>query len=448
MQAYLPDALRTVLALVNSSGTVTTSYSYNIFGAATSSAGTSDPNPMRYTGLISGPAMPAGLQDNNARDYSPGTGRFISADPTAQAGSGNNLYAYAGNDTVDHSDPTGLYWQLLAGCAIGGLANDLGGYLDGRKHGVGDYFAGAGRGCLSGLLMTIPGAGEGLDALEGGETAITGADTGQDLTTVGDDLSGDGTSEDGPGPDACGTAPNSFAPSTPVTLASGKTEPISKIKPGDKVLATDPATGKTSPEPVTAVIKGHKIEHLVALAIRTRVQGRWHSGTITATAGHPFYDLTRRAWITAARLHPGDHLDTLTRGIAVVIAIRSHPAREATAYNLTVGTDHTYYVTAAQAAVLVHNCPPEGGNGNILATQHGMDQLRARGFDELEIRLIQASRLEYEQADGAIAHVAEMAPDNFEVVITGERGVITAMRNLTRSELNNLARNYHWAGYP
>jgi hypothetical protein len=133
---------------------------------------------------------------------------------------------------------------------------------------------------------------------------------------------------------------------TNVTLASGK------------VLATDPVTGKTSPEPVTAVIKGHKTEHLVRLTIRAVVHGRAHTGVIVATTGHPFYDLTRHAWVTAGHLHPGDHLDTLTRDTAVITAIRRQPPREATVYNLTVGTDHDYYVTAACAPVLVHNSGP------------------------------------------------------------------------------------------
>jgi Pretoxin HINT domain len=314
--------------------------------------------------------MPAGLQDNNARDYSPATGRFISADPAGLTGSGNNLYQYAGGDPVDHSDPSGLQWQLLAGCAVGGLVNDLGGWLDGRKHSLGDYFAGAGRGCLSGLLMTIPGAGEGIDALEGGQTALTGADTGQDLSTVGDDLSGDGAPpQDGPGPGACGADPNSFAASTPVTLASGKTEPISKIKPGDKVLATDTATGKTSPEPVLAVIRGHKTEQLVALTIRAKVHGHWRSGTITATAGHLIYDLTRHTWVTASQLRPGERLDTLTRGAAAVVtSIHIHPPREVTVYNLTIGTDHDYYVIANDVSLLVHNA---GGPINLGAGYTG-----------------------------------------------------------------------------
>ena len=47
-----------------------------------------------------------------------------------------------------------------------------------------------------------------------------------------------------------------------------------------------------------------------------------------------------------------------------------------------------------------------------------------------------------------MATVAQMGPDTFNVVVTGERGIITAQRNLIRQELNNLARNHGWKGYP
>jgi hypothetical protein len=211
---------------------------------------------------------------------------------------------------------------------------------------------------VGGALMTIGGAEEALDALEGGDIALTGADSSEDLTLIEDDLSGDGTAEDGLGEDSCTTDPNSFAASTQVTLASGRTEPISDVKPGDEVQATDPVTGKTSPEPVLAVIKGHKTEHLVTLTIRADVHGRMHTGMIVATTGHLIYDLTRHAWVTAGHLHPGDQLDAL-RGTAAVTAIRGRAPHEATAYNLTVGTDHTYYVATASTAVLVHNCDGE-----------------------------------------------------------------------------------------
>ncbi|MEU1031616.1 hypothetical protein ABZ402_23320 [Streptomyces mirabilis] len=46
----------------------------------------------------------------------------------------------------------------------------------------------------------------------------------------------------------------SFVPSTAVRLAEGSSKPISKVKVGGTVLATDPQTGVTAPEPVQNVI--------------------------------------------------------------------------------------------------------------------------------------------------------------------------------------------------
>ncbi len=44
---------------------------------------------------------------------------------------------------------------------------------------------------------------------------------------------------------------HSFAPGTKVLLADGTTVPIEKVELGDKVLATDPETGKTEAKEVT-----------------------------------------------------------------------------------------------------------------------------------------------------------------------------------------------------
>jgi uncharacterized protein RhaS with RHS repeats len=47
-------------------------------------------------------------QSHRARYYNPAIGRFISEDPMGFAGSGPDLYAYAGDDPIDFNDPTGL----------------------------------------------------------------------------------------------------------------------------------------------------------------------------------------------------------------------------------------------------------------------------------------------------------------------------------------------------
>ena len=44
---------------------------------------------------------------NNGRYYDAATGRFLSEDPTKEAGGDANLYRYTGNDPVNNLDPSG-----------------------------------------------------------------------------------------------------------------------------------------------------------------------------------------------------------------------------------------------------------------------------------------------------------------------------------------------------
>ncbi|MFF0087790.1 Hint domain-containing protein [Streptomyces canus] len=148
----------------------------------------------------------------------------------------------------------------------------------------------------------------------------------------------------------------SFTPSTPVLLKNGKTKPIGKVKPGDKVAAADPQTGKRKgARTVTARIV-HNDNDLVDVTIRG-ADGK--SATLHATANHPFWDDTAQSWIPAGDLEPGHVLDTATNQHAQVVGVETRPGQGAM-YNLTVEQLHTYYVLTGQTPVLVHNsngCP-------------------------------------------------------------------------------------------
>jgi RHS repeat-associated protein len=100
----LKDALGSTIALVDSSGIVQTTYSYDPFGG-TSVSGSGNANEFQYTGRENDGG---GLYYYRARYYSPLLGRFINEDPLGFAGSGPNLYAYAEDDPIDFSDPFGL----------------------------------------------------------------------------------------------------------------------------------------------------------------------------------------------------------------------------------------------------------------------------------------------------------------------------------------------------
>jgi hypothetical protein len=252
-----------------------------------------------------------------------------------------------------------LQWEQLGACAANAILNDLQGIMDGRKHSLGDFLEGAAGGCLVGAASTIiPDAAGLLDGLEAGDASAAGIDGAEDLSATADDLSGEGTADDSLGQDSCTTAEaNSFPGSTPVTMANGSTEPISKLKPGDYVQATDLATGKTTAEPVLAVIKGHKNEQFARITIAVGDGKNRRTGVIVATTGHLFYDVTRHDWVAAGSLHLRDQLDLLHGVSAIIAEIQVFDQSEATAYNLTVGADHDYYVSpmGTGVALLVHN---------------------------------------------------------------------------------------------
>ncbi|WP_123995255.1 MULTISPECIES: ricin-type beta-trefoil lectin domain protein [Streptomyces] len=158
-------------------------------------------------------------------------------------------------------------------------------------------------------------------------------------------------------PDEC---KNSFVSGTRVLLADGTSKPIEELKPDDEVLATDPETGETTPETVTAAIRTEDDKEYVDLTIETTDGPQ----TITTTDHHPFWSETDREWRDAATLTPGTHLRTAEGKSVTLTNSRTYLAHLVT-HNLTVAALHTYYVLAGAVSVLVHNCPPSAGSGVV-----------------------------------------------------------------------------------
>lgn len=48
------------------------------------------------------------------------------------------------------------------------------------------------------------------------------------------------------------------------------------------------------------------------------------------------------------------------------------------------------------------------------------------------------------QADGAKVHILEVEPGRFDVVVWGERGLITTFERLSQESLDRLGKNYGW----
>jgi RHS repeat-associated protein len=77
------------------------------------------------------------------------------------------------------------------------------------------------------------------------------------------------------------------------------------------------------------------------------------AATLTTTFHHPFYDVTRSAFVEAQHLRAGDLLQSTT-GEAEVTAVHLYHANTTT-YDLTIDGLHTYYVVAGGTPILVHN---------------------------------------------------------------------------------------------
>jgi RHS repeat-associated protein len=144
----------------------------------------------------------------------------------------------------------------------------------------------------------------------------------------------------------------SFSPDTPVLMEDGKTKPIGTLKPGDRVEAADPDTGKhQGPRTVTATHLNHD-DDLIDLTVETAPA---HTETLHTTSRHPFWDDTTHTWVPAGHLTPGHNLETARNTHVRIAAIHVVPGA-ADMYNLTVNQLHTYYVLAGTTPVLVHNC--------------------------------------------------------------------------------------------
>ncbi|MFJ8202899.1 polymorphic toxin-type HINT domain-containing protein [Micromonospora chalcea] len=166
-------------------------------------------------------------------------------------------------------------------------------------------------------------------------------------------------------------------------LADGSRRPISDLKLGDRVLATDPKTGRTAGKAVTR-LHLNRDSDLTDVTVSDGKSGK--QTVLKTTQNHPFWDATDRRWVDAGQLQPDHRLlvhDTKRLegdgsgagmggggpGRAVtVVAVRNHSG-DNEMRDLTVADIHTYYVIAGDTPVLVHNCG-EAGNASFVRYQN------------------------------------------------------------------------------
>jgi RHS repeat-associated protein len=110
--------------VVDQTGAPTQQVNYTPFGEASSTGAPAGSQLHQSAQWNGGDALSAlGLVQVGARIYDPVLGRFLSRDPLLFAGAAtaSNPYAFASNDPINHSDPSGMGenpWDPLPGCVI------------------------------------------------------------------------------------------------------------------------------------------------------------------------------------------------------------------------------------------------------------------------------------------------------------------------------------------
>lgn len=127
---YLRDQLGSTRALLDGSGNMQATYTYDPYGNVTAHTGNAT-TPFQFAGQYTD--AETGLQYLRARSYDPATGQFLSVDPLVDET--KQPYAYVGNDPLNALDLTGLagcngasggdFWAR-AGSSFGDLGCNLG----------------------------------------------------------------------------------------------------------------------------------------------------------------------------------------------------------------------------------------------------------------------------------------------------------------------------------
>ncbi|GAA2018275.1 RHS repeat-associated core domain-containing protein [Catenulispora yoronensis] len=381
----MPDHQGSSDVSVDATTSAATFRSYTPYGGTRGAAPAAWPGQRGWLGVGTADSS-TGLTTIGAREYEPDTGRFISRDPVFSSDGAQNIggYTYSGNDPVNKTDPTGLFWGsswikkhakaivavtvVVAVVTVAVVAAPVA-----VAAGMAALNAAAGAAATATTIgeIAIPAAvaaggvvvSASAEAAGAGAIATGVAIAGRAATAFaggGDGTEDYGTSRSGGG--GC----HSFSGDTKVLMADGTKEPIADVKVGDQVANAEPGGG----------VEGHRVEvvhetpddkDFTDLTVRTEHGPE----TITGTQNHPYYDVTTGEFTDASKLKPGDELQTADGTVVTVVSVRNYTSAMVT-HDLTVDGLHTYFVVAGDVAVLVHNtmCPTKAA---LLAGPHPDD---------------------------------------------------------------------------
>ncbi|MGW0881758.1 polymorphic toxin-type HINT domain-containing protein [Streptomyces sp. NPDC002671] len=477
LSVLIADQLGTANTSVDlASGQPVTRRAFKPYGEVRGAKPTTWPNKRTYLGVgIDDTA--SGLTHIGAREYDQNSGRFLSADPIVDIADPlqMNGYAYSRNSPISQSDPTGLKPIFDSSGGNSATTNEpdivlathvsydttVTLYTSGTKplrnpsntseaeYNKAAHLYDKPSGELryeAAFQMWLYGASHAeisyflknyckfLHCNSPTEALLTGhlvespfhsyafQDTVTDSLLAGEAYRGE------PGKTRFVGCNHSFVAGTQVLLAGGRTKHIEDVEDGDKVVATDPKSGKTTAYKVIDTILTKDDKNFVALTIKG-AKGQNSSAPLIATTTHPFWSPSGGNWVDAGDLRPGMTLRTNDGRQVKVAAVRHFTKRQIT-HDLTVSGVHTYYVLAGATPVLVHNCNETfyramsekefaqlGANGEI--TVKGTENFVTQSREYLEGLRARTARRGGRNADKYTILVRfEMSPGTREALIS------------------------------
>ena len=85
-----------------------------------------------------------------------------------------------------------------------------------------------------------------------------------------------------------------------------------------------------------------------------------------------------------------------------------------------------------------------GNTNGSKATKHGSERLKERGFSGNDISNAKSTSNVKTQSDGAKVYIKEVSPGKYNVIVEGDRGIITALKNISKKSLDRLTKKYNW----
>ncbi|WP_033433214.1 RHS repeat-associated core domain-containing protein [Saccharothrix syringae] len=433
--------------------------------------GTAPPSWPDRLGFVGGRNDESGLTQVGARLYDNASGRFLSADPVIDNNDPQQLngYAYANNSPVTFSDPTGLIRdcgpdgvmcgldrRMFSGdkdaqqaqhekekrsvqsyrravqqytAAVKEVAWDVLKEISGWNDIVDCFTKGDIWGC-AGLVAGLVPWGKVGKILEAGWNAIKAVDR---LASIVSKAQGvlrrvQGIAEQAAravtekfqktssGGGSC--AWHSFVAGTRVLMADGSTKPISEVKIGGEVKATDPATGETTNREVVGTIVHDDEGDMTKLTVASQDGA---TGSVDATSWHPVWVDAEGRFVNIGDLKPGQVL-TSADGTSPVVTDVDRYTHFEPVYDLTVEGVHTYYVVIGVDDMLVHNC------GDNMDFVHGTSAAHA---DNIEANGLSADGARAGFHGGSLGQPGKLF--TYQVHGAGESETLSAAATFARS---------------